>query len=139
LPPGGASFRETGTLPMTDSRARILVVDDNEALRENLAEALELEGYQVAVAQDGEHALAVLAEEPPPRAVLLDLMMPGIDGHELLTRIREDPRLGGVRVVMTTGLSGVRARLAAADAVLTKPFGVRDLLAVLERVGVRAP
>lgn len=123
------------SLPAT----QILVVDDNDALRENLAEALELEGYAVAVARDGSAALARLAEDPLPRVVLLDLMMPGMDGREILARIREDPRLGGVRVVITTGLSGVRGRVPAADGVLTKPFGVRELLAALRQVGVGAP
>jgi CheY-like chemotaxis protein len=124
---------------MSVPATQILVVDDNDALRENLAEALELEGYAVAVARDGSAALARLAEDPLPRVVLLDLMMPGMDGRELLARIREDPRLGGVRVVITTGLSGVRGRVPAADGVLTKPFGVRELLAALRQVGVGAP
>lgn len=124
---------------MSVPATQILVVDDNDALRENLAEALELEGYAVAVARDGLAALARLAEDPLPRVVLLDLMMPGMDGREILARIREDPRLGGVRVVITTGLSGVRGRVPAADGVLTKPFGVRELLAALRQVGVGAP
>ncbi len=121
---------------MTAEPAPILVVDDNDALRENIVEALELEGYAVAAVASAAGALARLAEEPLPRVVLLDLMMPGMDGGELLARIREDPRLEGVRVVITTGASGVRARLAAADGVLTKPFGVQDLLAMLRRVGL---
>ena len=119
--------------------APILVVDDNDALRENLAEALELEGYPVAVAASGEDALARLAEEPLPRLVLLDLRMPGMGGDELLSRIRSDPRLRAVRVVITTGDSGSRSRVAAADGVLMKPFGVADLLAALQRAGVAEP
>ena len=115
---------------------RILVVDDNEALRENLAEALELEGYDVAVAPDGVKALARLDEDPSFEVILLDLMMPGMSGGELLERIRQDPRLAAVRIVLTTGLTGPRARTGvAADAFLTKPFGVRELLAALHRVG----
>ena len=100
--------------------ARILVVDDNDALRENLIEALELEGYQVAAAADGAKALARLGEDPSFGVVLLDLMMPGMDGREILQRIRQDPRLGGVRVVLTTGLTGSRARAGLpADGYLT--------------------
>ena len=124
---------------MDNSPARVLVVDDNEALRENLAEALQLEGYTVAVAADGEAALARLTQDPPPRVVLLDLMLPGMSGADLLLRIRQDARLAGVRVVMTTGATGVRARAASADAILMKPFGVRELLAALKKVGVGAP
>jgi CheY-like chemotaxis protein len=121
---------------MTAEPARILVVDDNEALRENIAEALELEGYAVRAESSASAALARLAEDPLPRVVLLDLMMPGMDGRELLARIRGDPRLEGIRVVITTGASGVRSNLATADGVLTKPFGVADLLAALRRVGL---
>ena len=121
---------------MSTPPARILVVDDNEALRENLQEALELEGYEVAVAADGVAALARLREDSRFAAVLLDLMMPGMDGRELLARIRGDGRLAGLRVVMTTGQTGARARAGVpADAFLTKPFGVRELLAALHQVG----
>ncbi len=122
---------------MSPPSPHILVVDDNEALRENLVEALELEGYSVVAAADGRGALEHLAAEPPPGVVLLDLMMPGISGRELLSLIRANPRLQAVRVVITTGLSGSRARVVHADAVLMKPFGVKDLLAVLRKVGLQ--
>ncbi len=120
---------------MDPSPAPVRVVDDNQALRENLAEALELEGYTVAVAADGEAALARLSRDPLPGVVLLDYTLPGISGADLLARIREDPRLAGVRVVMTTGSVGIRKLTRAADAVLMKPFGVRELLSILKRVG----
>ena len=125
---------------MHTSPGRILVVDDNDALRENLAEALELEGFEVAVAADGPGALARLDEDPSFAVVLLDLVMPGMDGRAVLARIRDDPRLSTLRVVITTGHtgSGVRAGVPA-DAFLTKPFGVRELLAAIRRVGVGAP
>ncbi|HET8541200.1 MAG TPA: response regulator [Anaeromyxobacter sp.] len=124
---------------MNTSPARVLVVDDNEALRDNLAEALQLEGYAVVVAANGEAALDSLAADPPPRVVLIDFKMPGMSGADLLARIRQDPRLAGVRVVMTTGSTGIRTVTESADAVLMKPFGVRELLRVLEKVGVAAP
>jgi len=123
---------------MTHSPARILVVDDNEALRENLAEALVLEGYDVAAEPDGEAALRRLEREPFA-AVLLDLMMPGLDGREVLARIRQDARLERLRVVITTGYSAPTARGGVqADAYLLKPFGVRELLDALRRVGLPA-
>ncbi len=124
---------------MEPSPARVLVVDDNDALRENLAEALELEGYAVAVAPDAEAALALLAHEPPPRVMLLDFQLPGMNGADLLAKIRADARLAGIRVVMTTGSVGIRALTGSADAVLMKPFGVRELLSALKRVGLAAP
>lgn len=120
---------------MTPPSSRILVVDDNEALRENMAEALVLEGYDVAVAAGGEAALEHLAADPLPSVVLLDLMMPGMSGRDLLSLIRTNPRLERVRVVITTGLSGAQARVAHADAVLMKPFGVKELISVLRKIG----
>lgn len=117
---------------------RILVVDDNDALRENLAEALQIEGYPVVMASDGPSALSLLAEDPPPSVVLLDLMLPGMSGSDVLSRIRADARLGHVKVVITTGASFAAARAAPADAVLMKPFGVTDLLRALRKVGVGA-
>ena len=121
---------------MTHAPARVLVVDDNEALRENLAEALTLEGYDPTVAADGNTALRLLSEAAFD-AVLLDLVMPGIDGRAVLGQIRADPRLTRVRVIVTTGHSGPRAKAGVpADAFLLKPFGVRELLAALRSVGV---
>ena len=122
---------------MSTPPGRILVVDDNDALRENLAEALQLEGYDVAVAPDGDAALARLEADPSIAVVLLDLMMPGLDGRQVLGRIRADPRLASLRVVLTTGHTGSRARAGVpADAFLTKPFGVRELLGALRQVGL---
>jgi CheY-like chemotaxis protein len=122
---------------MSRAPSRILVVDDNAALRENIAECLEGEGYGVVVAENGERALAVLAEDPPPAGVVLDLLMPGMGGREIVARIRDDARLTAVRVVLTTGHPSPSARAGiAADAFLAKPFGVKELLAALAHVGV---
>jgi CheY-like chemotaxis protein len=120
---------------MAPPSSRILVVDDNDALRENLAEALEIEGYPVVVAADGPTAFQRLAEDPPPSVVLLDLMLPGMSGREVLAKIREQPRLDHVKVVITTGASGAAVRTSPADGFLMKPFGVADLLAALRKVG----
>lgn len=132
---GGASY--VPGLTMTPLPHRILVVDDNQALRENLAEALTLEGFDVAAASDGPRALAMLEADATFGVVLLDLVMPGMDGRELVSRIRRDPRLRGLRVVVASGHSGPKAREGIeADGFLVKPFGVRELLAALRKVGV---
>ena len=112
--------------------AHILVVEDSAALRENLQEALELEGYRVTVAADGRRALEALAADPRPGVVVADLMMPGMGGRELVERIRAEPLLAGLRVVIATGhpSASVRAGIAA-DAFLEKPFGVKELLAAI--------
>lgn len=118
---------------------RILVVDDNEALRDNLAELLESEGYEVRLAADGARALDSLAHDPLPDVVLVDLLMPGMDGNELVTRIREDGRLSRLRVVLSTGMPSPSLRGAGrADAFLPKPFGVRDLLAKIAELCKKA-
>ncbi len=122
---------------MSPPTPSVLVVDDNEALRENLAECLEAEGYSVVAAVDGAGALALLDRGPIPSVVLLDLMMPGMDGRALVAAIRAEPRYRSVRLVLTTGYTSTKVRAGiAADAVLTKPFGVKELLAVLLKVGV---
>jgi len=110
--------------------ARILIVDDNDALRENLVECLESEGYLVSEARDGHGALALLAHGPLPEVVLVDMVMPGMSGPELVARVRSDARLAGLRLVLCTGMAPTRGAVAA-DAVLTKPFGMSELLAKL--------
>jgi len=120
---------------------RILVVDDNDALRENLVEALELEGYSVDAVASGTAALGILARDPLPGVVLIDMLMPGMSGQELVTSIRRDPRLAHLKVALVTGLTPAKDHLPV-DAVLGKPFGVADLLRVVERLlaaGAAAP
>jgi CheY-like chemotaxis protein len=116
---------------MIRTSPRILVVDDNEALLENIAECLEDEGYEVALARDGASALTKLQRDPLPHVVLLDLMMPGMSGRELVEQIRAIPRLSSLRVVLTTGHSLSEVHDVRADAFLAKPFGVDDLLAAI--------
>jgi two-component system, OmpR family, response regulator MprA len=109
---------------------RILVVDDEPAVREALERALKLEGYEVALAADGVQALQVL-DEGPPDAVVLDLLMPRVDGIELCKRMRHN----GDRtpVLMLTARDAVADRVsgldAGADDYLVKPFALPELLA----------
>lgn len=116
--------------------ARILVVDDDPTIRRLVHDVLTLEGYEVEQAEDGFVALRIL-EARRPDAVVLDLMLPGLDGHELLRRIRDAP---GPRlpVVMLTAVdaadAAAQARDSGADAFLGKPFEPVDLLDWLERL-----
>jgi two-component system response regulator MprA len=111
----------------------ILVVDDERAVRDSLRRALELEGYRVELADDGEQALRRLDLEPPPDAVILDVLMPGADGLEVCRRIRG----GGnaVPVLMLTARAEIDSRVAGLDAgaddYLPKPFALAELLARL--------
>jgi DNA-binding NtrC family response regulator len=110
----------------------ILVVDDTPANIGFLLETLSQAGYRVRVAPDGESALEQ-AQYLPPDLVLLDVMMPGIDGFETCRRLRKLPRLAQVPVIFMTALSDaqdkVRAFGAGADDYVTKPFQHEEVLA----------
>jgi len=119
---------------------KILVVDDERAVRESLERALELEGYHVELAADGEEALERLSAAPAADAVILDVLMPGIDGLEVCRRLRA----GGdaVPVLMLTARAEVDSRVAGLDAgaddYLPKPFALAELLARLRALLRRA-
>jgi two-component system response regulator MprA len=111
---------------------KILVVDDERAVRESLRRALELEGYEIELSESGSDALVRLQQEDPqPDAVILDVLMPGIDGLEVCRRLR---RTGNsVPVLMLTARDEVQNRVAGLDAgaddYVTKPFALEELLA----------
>jgi two-component system response regulator MprA len=121
---------------------RILVVDDEPAVRESLRRALELAGYTVELADDGEVALARLDREGAPDAMILDVLMPGIDGLEVCRRLRAAGN--GVPILMLTARAEVDSRVAGLDAgaddYLPKPFALAELFArlraLLRRSGV---
>jgi two-component system, OmpR family, response regulator MprA len=111
----------------------ILVVDDERAVRDSLRRALELEGYRVELAEDGEQALRRLDLEPAPDAVILDVLMPGPDGLEVCRTIRAVGN--AVPVLMLTARAEIDSRVegldAGADDYLPKPFALAELLARL--------
>jgi two-component system, OmpR family, response regulator MprA len=112
---------------------RILVVDDEPAVRDSLRRALELEGYEIDLAADGEAALARIESETEPDAVILDVLMPGLDGLEVCRRIRSAGRK--LPVLMLTARAEVENRVAGLDAgaddYVVKPFALEELLARL--------
>ena len=110
---------------------KILVVDDERAVRESLRRALELEGYEIELAEDGSQALQLLETEPEPDAMVLDILMPGVDGLEVSRTLR---RKGSkLPILMLTARTQVEDRVegldAGADDYLTKPFALEELLA----------
>jgi two-component system response regulator MprA len=111
---------------------RILVVDDEAAVRDSLSRTLRFEGYEVSVAEDGLAALDQIARHEPD-AVILDVMMPRLDGLETCRRLRADGRL--LPVLMLTARDTVGDRVAGLDAgaddYLIKPFALQELLARL--------
>lgn len=118
IPPADAA-------PPPEETGYILVVDDIESNRDLLSRRLVADGHRVATADGGEEALAMLAAEDFD-LVLLDLMMPGINGFEVLARMKRDPNLKGVPVVMVSALddttSVIRCIEAGADDYLPKPL-----------------
>lgn len=115
----------------------VLVVDDEPNIVETLSFVLEMEGFRVATAEDGEQALAQVAALRPP-VVVLDAMMPRRDGFDVCRTIKADPGLAGVHVVMLTAMGQKadreRAIAAGADHFMTKPFDEEELLALLRRL-----
>lgn len=110
----------------------ILIVDDEAANRELMEAVLSEAGYRVAQAEAGPAALAQ-ATAAAPDLVLLDLMMPGMNGFEVCQRLKHDPATASVPVIVVTALGQIRSKEAAltsgADDFLTKPVGIEDLLA----------
>ena len=112
---------------------KILVVDDERAVRESLRRALELEGYQIELAADGQEALQLLEAngENQPDAVILDVLMPSVDGLEVCRRLRRNGNR--VPVLMLTARDEIENRVAGLDAgaddYVTKPFALEELVA----------
>ena len=116
------------------SRGRILVVDDDPRLLHIVEMYLKIEGYEVVTAENGEDGLKE-AEAHRPDLVILDIMMPGMDGIEACRRIRTNADTQTVPVVMFSALSSdddvERARLAGANHLITKPFNLVGLGSVV--------
>lgn len=112
--------------------ATILVVDDEEPLQELLSFNLEKEGYKVTVAKDGAEALERVITDNPDLMVL-DIMLPGMDGLEVCRQLRQNPRYRELPVIMLTAkgeeIDKVLGLELGADDYMTKPFSPRELLA----------
>ena len=121
---------------------RILIVDDEPNIVLTLEFLMKREGYEPAVAGDGEAALAAIAAAPPD-LVLLDVMLPRLDGFEVCRRLRADARWRGLKILMLSA-KGREAEMAkglalGADAYVTKPFATRDLVLAVKRLLGDAP
>jgi two-component system cell cycle response regulator DivK len=109
---------------------RILVVEDNPKNLKLVRDVLQYWGYQVLMATSGEEGVELAAQELPD-LILMDLQLPGIDGHEALRRLRQEPATRAVPVVAVTAFAMQddrdRAALAGFDGYLEKPLSIRDL------------
>jgi len=116
--------------------ARILVIEDEAMIRANLCRMLAIEGYAVIEAADGVTGATIAAREKPD-LVLCDVMMPGLDGFEVLRRLRADPATAGVPFVFVTASADKHDKRfgldLGADDYVTKPFDMDHLLQVIAR------
>lgn len=114
---------------------RVMIVDDDADVREAMDLSLTLDGFETVLASDGSEALECLREGQAPDVILLDLMMPTMNGREFLLRLRQDPKTAGLRVVILSGDGEVRQTALAigADDWIAKPVEIDHLLAVVHR------
>jgi signal transduction histidine kinase len=115
-------------------RRRILVVEDDPEILGALSGLLEEEGYDVQSVSDARDALARLRSGPAPEVIILDLMMPGMDGWEFRTIQRADPSLSSIPVVAISADTSAKAAAIDATSFLRKPFRFADLLAAVEKI-----
>ena len=118
-------------------KPRILVADDDDGLRQLLRLILSREGFEVFEAANGEQALA-LAVDVDPTVILLDVMMPDLDGYDVCRRLKSDRRTGDVPVVFVSAAEDMARRndmqKLGAAACIQKPIGPRDLVARINAV-----
>ena len=121
----------------TVSRTRVLIVDDERQNRQLLEVMLAPEGYELFIAENGADALAIVERERP-HVVLLDVMMPGMDGYQVAARIREVAGTRRTVIIMLTALDDPSSRAhglsAGADDFVTKPVDLPDLRARVTRL-----
>jgi two-component system chemotaxis response regulator CheY len=106
----------------------ILIVEDDKDIRETLQYALELEGYDVQTAANGSDALHFLKKNHSPQLILLDLMMPIMNGWEFLEAIKTESKLSCIPVIVITAAGEAAARTVDVKAFIKKPIELESLL-----------
>ena len=114
----------------------VLVIEDDDDIRDVIGEILTAEGLHVDVAKDGQEALDKLEGNGHPPVILLDMMMPRMDGETFIKHLRDKPALAEAPVVVISGNAAARdkARQLSAAACLVKPFELDELLGVIHRL-----
>jgi DNA-binding response OmpR family regulator len=122
---------------MNGDKLKVLVIEDEPLLSEMITKSLKLEGYQVESAVTGEDGLKKVRELNPD-LVLLDVLLPKIDGWEVLTRLRDDSKTRDLPIIMLTALADERSKVqglrGGADDYVTKPFSALELMARVEAI-----
>ena len=114
----------------------VLIVEDDPDMRESMESVLTYAGHAITAVADGREALTWLTgNRPPPCVIVLDLMMPGMNGFELRSRMQADPALATIPVVVLTGAGTLADRKGAElqAEILRKPIDLRDLLVAIHR------
>ena len=123
-----------GSPPTVEARARqskILVVEDDDDIRDSIKELLEEEGYSIDTAANGQQALARIRGAGVPQLILLDLMMPVMDGWQFQRELRQDPECAQIPVIVISASKFSRERVEA-DAFISKPLDGGVLLETIE-------
>ena len=132
LPPEGATLTR-----VTHALGRVLVVDDDEVIRRLIAVNLQLEGFDVETAVDGQDCLDKVTEIDPV-VITLDVMMPRLDGWETAVQLRKSPETAHIKVVLITARAQeddkTRGGRVGADAYLTKPFDPNEMIRVVRQL-----
>jgi CheY-like chemotaxis protein len=127
---------------MSSSLGRVLVVDDDDVIRQLISVNLELEGFEVATAVDGQDCLEKV-KDVKPDVVTLDIMMPRLDGWEAASRLRADPDTADIKVVLLSARAQEadleRGSRIGVDAYLTKPFDPDELIDIVRRLAGLPP
>ncbi len=127
---------------MSSSLGRVLVVDDDDVIRQLITVNLELEGFEVATAVDGQDCLDTV-KAVRPDVITLDIMMPRLDGWEAAGRLRADPDTADIKVVLLSARAQeadlARGSRIGVDAYLTKPFDPDELIEVVRRLAGLPP
>jgi CheY-like chemotaxis protein len=113
--------------------ARILFIDDDEAVRSSVSRALTAEGFQVVEARNGLHAMQQITTPPLPDVILLDMIMPVMSGYEFLDLHQSDPRIRDIPVIAITGHAKV-AEVPCVRRLVRKPFNLREITEALRDV-----
>jgi excisionase family DNA binding protein len=126
------AFLERSGPAGSSSGPLVLIVDDDDQLREYVRVNLEMEGYEVREARSADEGLSMLEESSPPDLVLLDVMMPHVDGWEMLRRVQERHGVGAIPVIMFSGkldeAAAAEAASRGAHGFVGKPFDPQELI-----------